>query len=255
MSNDPKRTGVIRFGPDGLPIVDESAFEEVVTRQSKQRTQAESTFDRDRFIDQVRRYGVAVQDAALIASPDKLRPTVAIRYADEFLLGKGVHDDADSNSGDQRSSSPRKKTIAVFAGPLGVGKTIAASYVLANGHPQRITGVWTSEHAPRFLHAESAFAGSKLVGESDVKMRRQLERAQILVIDDLGLEKDPRKTFQPYMDWLMNTRYGGDGWTVLTTNLPAEDFRRRYGERIYDRLKHRACWYEIAHESLRGKEG
>lgn len=254
-SDPPAPAGVIAFGRDGLPIVDHDKLDEVVTRQAQQRTQGEVMHDRDRWIDQIKRWGVAVQDAKIVGTPELLKPTLAIQYADAFMASKGVVDDADSNSGDQRESQPRKKTIAVFAGPLGVGKTIAAAHVLANGVPQRIVGTWTSENAPRFLHAESVFAGSKLVGDNDTKMRRSLERARVLVIDDLGLEKDPRKTFQPYMDWLVNTRYGGDGWLVLTTNLTVEEFRKRYGERIYDRMRHRANWYEIAHESLRGKEG
>jgi len=251
----PPSAGVIRFDAQGLPVVDDSKLEQVIAQQEKRVVQSSLQHSKDVKIDLLRRWGVAVQDARLVCTPSELEPTAAIQYADAFLAGRGVVDDAASNDGDQRQAAPRKKTIAVFAGPLGVGKTVAAAHVLAHANPQRIVGTWSSQEHPVFVHAESVFAGAKLVGESDKAMRRKLQRAQVLVIDDLGLEKDPRRTFQPYMDWLINTRYGGDGWTVLTTNLTVEDFRKRYGERIYDRLRHRACWYEIAHESLRGKEG
>jgi hypothetical protein len=252
-SPPPKSTGVMRWDPATASyVVDHEQAAVVVERQAKQVVQVSAANSYADRVDLLRRWGAAVQDAALVASPELLKLTVAIKYADEFLMGKGVVG-GDGSGSERGGSTPRKKTIAVFSGPLGVGKTIAATHVMANGSPHRIVGAWTSQNAPLFVHAESVFAGAKLIGEADTKMRRSLERAQILVIDDLGLEKDPRKTFQPYMDWLINTRYGGDGWLVLTTNLTAEDFRRRYGERIYDRLKHRACWYEIAHESLRGQ--
>jgi hypothetical protein len=255
MADPLKPSGVIQFDAHGMPVVDESKLAQVIARHEKQVVNVRSQHSIEVRIDLLRRWGVAVQDARLVCTPSELRPTTAIQYADAFLLGKGVVDDATSNDGDQRQAAPRKKTIAVFAGPLGVGKTVAAAHVLANANPQRIVGTWSSQEHPIFVHAESVFAGAKLIGEHDKTMRRKLERAQVLVIDDLGLEKDPRRTFQPYMDWLINTRYGGDGWTVLTTNLTVEDFRKRYGERIYDRLRHRACWYEIAHESLRGRDG
>jgi DNA replication protein DnaC len=143
----------------------------------------------------------------------------------------------------------------VFAGLSGTGKTTAASYLVATGQPVRMTGAWTRAESPRFLHAEGLFAAASLTAgsEADVEMRKNLERAQILAIDDLGLEKDPRKRFQPYLDWLFNARYSGAGWTVVTTNLPIDSFRQRYGERIYDRLRQRAEWFDLAGASMRGR--
>jgi hypothetical protein len=202
-------------------------------------------------------WGVGYQEACLVTSDEHLRLTQAIQHADYFLVGRGAPagDGAGGgDGGDQRDAGGRKKTLCVFSGTMGTGKTTAAAYLVSTGNPLRISGPWTRKEHPRFLHVDTLFAAASLVvgGEADLAMRKELASAQILAIDDLGAEKDPRKKFLPYLEGLINARYSGAGWTILTTNLPLEAFRAKYGERIYDRLKHRAEWYELKHESLRG---
>jgi len=220
--------------------LDESVADQVVKEQAKEPQKIALDRDRASSIDLLKRLGVQHQEACLVTSDEFLKPTRAIQAADAFMAHRGPQD-----------AGGRKKTIAVFAGPVGVGKTTAAAYLLANGRPKRITGAWTARESPMFTHVDSVFASSKLIGEADQKARKGYEKPQILVIDDVGLERDPRGMFQPYFDWLINARYAGEGWLVITTNLPAEEFRRRYKERIYDRLRQRAEWYEISHPSLR----
>lgn len=237
----------------GSFVVDDERAAAVIASQGTVTPTAALERSRAIEIDQLRRWGVAYQDAVLVTSERDLLPTPAIQYADRFLLGRGVS--ASSGDGEQREPGARKKTMMVLAGPMGVGKTVAASYVVANGRPKRLTGPWTSLECPRMLHVEAILTASQLPagGEADTKTRRELARAQILVIDDLGLERDPKRKMGTYLENLINVRYGGDGWLVLTTNLPPDDFKRRYGERIYDRLRQRAEWFEIAHGSLRGE--
>ena len=234
-------------------VVDEAKADAVIAKQRQGVPAAETHKDRIRRVDELRRWGMGYQEACLMtAPPAELRDTPALQFAKMFIEGKGVGI-SDGEGEARQDAGGRKKTIAVFAGPLGVGKTTAAAYVLCHGRPMRITGPWTSHETPLFTHAEAILAASKLTPQStaDTAQRAQLKRCQILVIDDLGLEKDPRRTMQTYLDGLVNARYAGDGWLVITTNLPPGDFKKRYGDRIYDRLRQRACWYEISHESLR----
>lgn len=241
--------GVIRLNPaTGAFEVDDAQATAVLDEQARSRPPSESAqTDVLATIDQLKRWGVPHQIACVVATDEYLRPTPAIQFADQFLLDKGV-------AGGSLRLGGRKKTIAIFAGPRGVGKTTAAAHVLFRGRPRKLSGSWTSRECPMFCHVDQVFASSKMVGESDKEQRSVYRRPQILVIDDLGLERDPQRRFQPYMDWLINERYEGEGWLVITTNVPADEFRTRYGERIYDRLRDRAAWYEISHESLRGRE-
>jgi hypothetical protein len=255
MAADPPK-GVIRWDPaTATYAVDDDKAKEVLRRQAGDAKAKVASEERIRTIDQLRRWGVGYQEACLVTSDADFEKTLAVGFADEFLAGRGVglsDADPDEIGEPHRDAGGRKKTIAVFAGPKGVGKTTTAAYVLWQGRPVRLTGPWTAHEHPLFIHAEALLAASRLTGNADAQQRAAFRRCRILVIDDLGLEKDPRHTMQTYLDGLVNARYSGDGWLVITTNLPPPDFRRRYGERIYDRLRQRACWYEIAHESLRG---
>lgn len=185
--------------------------------------------------------GVAYQDAVLVLSPKFLKVTPAIGFVQEFMAECSQMTEHGANA----------KTFCVLAGPLGTGKTVAASYVLAHGRPPRTVGSWRSHEQPLFRHVGNLTSSCTLLGDADAREREVLRRAKILVVDDLGAEED-RRGFHPYLDWLINARYGASGWTVLTTNLPMESFRHRYGERIYDRLKHRVLWFDLDHDSLRG---
>ena len=136
-------------------------------------------------------------------------------------------------------------SILVLADGVGVGKTIAACWAMANVDAPK----WG---ARRFRHIAQLVETGLYGGELERAERKQLRDAKFLVVDDIGSE-NMTDTFQTMFDGLMNQRYESLGATILTTNLTSQQILERYGKRIYDRLRGRGEWYEINHESLRGR--
>lgn len=168
------------------------------------------------------------------------KPTQAIDFAAQFV---GDYDQDRSN-------------ILVLAGGVGVGKTIAAAWVMmqvvAPAFNGRFDGFASAGFGVRRFRHVSELIETGLYGGDEGKKERQLiKAARVLVIDDVGTEH-MTDTFQTLFDGLINARYEHDGATVITTNLTSETFLSRYGRRIYDRLRGRGQWFDIGHESLRG---
>jgi DNA replication protein DnaC len=143
--------------------------------------------------------------------------------------------------------------ILVLSGSRGVGKTVAA------GH-------WLLEMAERRNRGGLFLDATQLVRWSryDEAEMRKIERVGALVIDDLGIEYDDKfGAFRSFVDGLVNARYSARMPTLITTNLPAEDFKRgdqtvegfksRYGERVADRIREVGKFFELGGESLRKK--
>jgi DNA replication protein DnaC len=129
--------------------------------------------------------------------------------------------------------------ILVLAGPKGCGKTVAAArWALAQPIGK----------FPLFVRA-ATFATSSRYGEE----HRRFVDSPDLVLDDLGAEYvDAKGSFLTDLDELVDTFYGAKRRRLLiTTNIRVDDFARRYGERITDRLRERGQWFESGGESLR----
>lgn len=143
------------------------------------------------------------------------------------------------------------KPILVLAGPTGVGKTVAAAWAMFHADPiLPYGGKWRTEQAPRFRHASTL---TEITGYSDeCKAERvALKNTKCLVIDDIGAEI-ATEHFLSMFDALFDARYGGYGYTILTTNLTNELFSARYGPRVYDRIRERGEWYDVTEPSMRG---
>lgn len=85
----------------------------------------------------------------------------------------------------------------------------------------------------------------------DEEMRR-LKEADVLAIDDLGMEAETEKNTS-IVESVINTRYNQCRTTVITTNLSVEDFKRRYGARVADRLREWGTVFESRRGSMRAK--
>lgn len=182
--------------------------------------------------------GVPKVEARMLATND-IRHTEALAYADEFA--KNVV---------QGIGAP---SILILAGPTGVGKTIAACHLVKCRLTDRATGTVLMSGAGinRFRHVSEIAEVGLFGGDDEKKSRAEWKTAGCLVVDDVGAELRT-DAFLAGFDALVNARYGNGGITCITTNLPADDFGRRYGERVLDRLRGRGAWYDINHESLRG---
>jgi hypothetical protein len=138
-------------------------------------------------------------------------------------------------------------TFLLLCGSPGVGKSAAAMLAVKR----------YAEDGKRssFIRAVECSRLSMFDAE-DKAVIADMRRVSLLVLDDLGVEglNDCwRESFEDVMD----ARYQEKLATVLTTNLPpvAEDpkpsFRKRYGERIADRIRHDGIIAQCGNETLR----
>jgi DNA replication protein DnaC len=141
-----------------------------------------------------------------------------------------------------------KGLFLTLGGKPGGGKTVAAvSLLLAEGAPKepwpakewiacesRQGWVWRPERA-RFVKA-GQLARLGYFADADKRELERLTRVRLLLLDDLGAEAK-FDTFSALLDELIDARARHQLRTVLTTNLPTEEVRHRYGERMFRRLR------------------
>lgn len=186
-------------------------------RATEARKAAEAArIDRERRLEDLKRRGIPSKDRARVI--DGLDDTPALVAARAF-----------SEVGD--------KHILVLAGPAGVGKSVAAAWLVST-----------------FLRSlfidQSRLVRRSRYSEGDMA---PLEDATLLAIDDLGSEYvDGKGSFLATVDGLLNARYAEERPTVITTNLGAARFASRYGERIADRIREVGRFVELRGPSLRG---
>ena len=213
----------------------------------------ETIREETRKVDLLASLGVPRKDLSLIIEGN-LKPTKAIKAVSSFY------------------SSPR--TLLVLSGAKGCGKTLAASWCVVEGCPPSREAVARYEGQRALYDLERMIPGhglheprppAKIPGRfidvarlSRISRYKDeeigpLESAAILVIDDLGMEfADAKGSFLATLDGLINSRYAEQLRTVITTNLPAQEFKARYGERIADRIREAGSFVGLGGEkSLR----
>jgi len=146
--------------------------------------------------------------------------------------------------------------LLVLAGRPGCGKTFAAAWLLAQDFGDAFMGVlgssWPGELHARFVDVGEV-SGLPLYGPG-AEVFDRLRRCQVLAIDDVGMEYvDSKGAWLSRFDQLLNARYAANLRTILTTNMPAGDFKAQYGERIADRIRDAGTYANVDGESLRGK--
>jgi len=140
--------------------------------------------------------------------------------------------------------------ICIISGNVGCGKTLAAhSWLLdaANVEPRD----W-SARGIRMVTAAWFARTSRYANREEDKFNALTEPRR-LVVDDLGVEfNDEKGSFRVDVDELLDLRWRAKLPTVITTNLASEEFKERYGLRLYDRARGQGTWQNVKHESLRG---
>lgn len=118
----------------------------------------------------------------------------------------------------------------LFYGGVGTGKTFAAACIANYLLEQRVPVVMTS-----FVKLLDAMKGFR---DEDEAMISRLNRAKLLVIDDLGAERDTDYALEKVYN-VVDSRYRAKRPIILTTNLSMEEMKEtldiRY-TRIYDRI-------------------
>lgn len=160
--------------------------------------------------------------------------------------------DAIERGGYERTKAVQQVTAWLESGPaglvlcggVGVGKTFAAGVALWR------LGGGDSVRALEIPQRTDPW------GDEGRRYRQVDPNAHVLVIDDLGVERDPANPrWAEAFERLIDARASGGGRTLLTTNLRKVMLRERYGDRIADRLNHFARAAEIAGKSMRRQGG
>ena len=149
--------------------------------------------------------------------------------------------------------------IVCLSGPNGCGKTVASSWLVAQGPPRDYPygGPWPRDRHPRFISVGALHRVSLYGDDADWAA---IKNCSVLAIDDVGTEyKDDKGAFSSQFDQLIAHREKAPCWTIMTTNLllnpraeGGDSFSGKYGQRVIDRLRREGSGYVLLkNDSLR----
>lgn len=146
----------------------------------------------------------------------------------------------------------REPRNVILLGPTGVGKTFLATAI--GNHACR-EGYKTLFMGMNMFIEESSLARAS---GNFLKFRDKLIKADLLILDDLGIKPLPPTAIQDLYD-ILEERYQSKS-TVITSQLPLENWKEVIEdevalEAIMDRLIHGSHKIEIKGESYRKKRG
>jgi DNA replication protein DnaC len=160
-------------------------------------------------------------------------------------------------------------SFLVLAGPPGTGKTTAAALALDALPPERTGKYHDRDGLEQWMTRPRSvlFADAHELAQAsnyDAELWQRLRAAHMLVIDDTGRELlDNTGRALGNLVNLLCRRHDDARRTILTTNLGADGWVKRYcsrdGGRLLDRLREqerqhgRSPFYAVAGGSLRGR--
>lgn len=165
-----------------------------------------------------------------------------------------------SDHTDQRNENIARKYVANFdamrkqgtglllCGQVGTGKSFLAACIanelISQGAPCLMTNF------SRIISRVSEKFGG------DQKYLDNLNRFDLLIIDDLGAERDSDFTWEKVMN-VIDARYRAGLPIIITTNLGPKDFADRGDirrQRVFSRLREMCVCLEVKGEDRRGKK-
>lgn len=167
---------------------------------------------------------------------------------------------AKSDHTDQRNESIARKYVANFdamrkqgtglllCGQVGTGKSFLAA-AIANELISQGTPCLMTNFSRIISRISEKFGG-------DQKYLDDLNRFDLLIIDDLGAERDSDFTWEKVMN-VIDARYRAGLPLIITTNLGPKDFTDRGDirrQRVFSRLKEMCICLEVRGEDRRGKK-
>lgn len=167
---------------------------------------------------------------------------------------------AKSDHTDQRNENIARRYVANFdtmrkqgtglllCGQVGTGKSFLAAAIANELISQGIPCLMTN--FSRIISRVSEKFGG------DQKYLDDLNRFDLLVIDDLGVERDTEFTWEKVMN-VIDARYRAGLPLIVTTNLGPKDFADRGDirrQRVFSRLKEMCICLEVKGEDRRGKK-
>nr|DAI78221.1 MAG TPA: Replicative helicase [Caudoviricetes sp.] len=165
-----------------------------------------------------------------------------------------------SDHTDQRNESIARRYVANFdtmrkqgtglllCGPVGTGKSFLAA-AIANELISQGTPCLMTNFSRIISRISEKFGG-------DQKYLDDLNRFDLLIIDDLGAERDTEFTWEKVMN-VVDARYRAGLPLIVTTNLPLKDLAdpsdiRR--QRVFSRLKEMCIFLEVNGADRRNKK-
>lgn len=167
---------------------------------------------------------------------------------------------AKSDHTDQRNENIARRYVANFdtmrkqgtglllCGQVGTGKSFLAA-AIANELISQGTPCLMTNFSRIISRVSEKFGG-------DQKYLDDLNRFDLLIIDDLGAERDSDFTWEKVMN-VIDARYRAGLPLIITTNLGPKDFADRGDirrQRVFSRLKEMCICLEVKGEDRRGKK-
>ena len=133
----------------------------------------------------------------------------------------------------------------LFYGGVGTGKTFAAACIANHLLSLRVPVVMTS--FVKLLETMQGFS------EDDSALIARLNRAKLLIIDDLGTELN-NSFINSQLFLCINERILNKKSTIISTNLSLEQINRSYTERVFSRIIQSYTLLHIYGEDIRIKK-
>lgn len=127
-----------------------------------------------------------------------------------------------------------RKNNLLFHGPTGLGKTFLCNCIAKELLNQGYSVLYLSAQELFKLFEESRFHREDM-GEDSKNNLDILLTVDLLIIDDFGTEATNSFT-GPDLFHVINTRALNNTSTIISTNLPLNDWRTLYSERIISRI-------------------
>ena len=135
--------------------------------------------------------------------------------------------------------SPREEAPLVVARQWLASDSWALSLMGSKGNGKTFAAAWAtlaSDFRPVvWLHSPTACARPLYGPQAQADMDRA-QRAPLFVLDDFGAEL-ASAPWMTMLEAVLGVRHSRGLKTIITSNLGAEDFNKRMGERLADRLK------------------
>lgn len=157
------------------------------------------------------------------------------------------------------------KSLYLWSKSPGTGKTTTAIALLNEWIAQDYLGALKRGEQPRqtpaiFLDVNAFQTQYNLAtmtndDEGIAKIGAQIKRVQdapFAVLDDIGV-RDATEAFRAYLHAIINDRVSNKKPTIYTSNLPIDEMKRVFDERLYDRIRDQCAPIHFVGTSKRGR--
>lgn len=159
----------------------------------------------------------------------------------------------------------RVKSIYLFSTNPGTGKTTTASallneyikrrfhYYIKRGEQVPSTlGLFIDINQLQMRYNLAAMTNNQDELEEIKRDLRKISEVEFAVLDDVGVRKDASESFRSLVHSVVNERITNHRPTVYTSNLPINDMRRVFDDRLGDRISDMTAEFTFKGQSKRG---